>query len=184
MFKGIFNFFIRRKPPAKQQASEHHAATKHETVQRAISQLNELRDTVTDKNIHLKAKEFYSLVKATFREALSIKYEVTFQEIMEEIMNKKHFSPTLRDEVNAFLDELAMMEYGYEEFQKIAEEKRHAQEKMLHQYIAEMESEGEHIKGATKKKISGIVSESVPHNDREFLLSMIDKFKLLVHQIF
>jgi len=179
----MFNFFL-RKTPASKPVSERHVNLRHESVQKFNSQLLELRDTVTDKNIHLKAKEFYSLVKAAFREALGIKYEVTFQEIMEEIMNKKHFSPTLRDEVNSFLDELALMEYGYEEFQKIAEEKRHSQEKMLHQYISEMESEGDHIKGSTKKKISEIVSETVPHNDREFLLSMADKFKLLLHQIF
>ncbi|MFA5929267.1 MAG: hypothetical protein WC861_00115 [Candidatus Micrarchaeia archaeon] len=183
MLKGVFNFFLRKKPAPK-PVSEHHAGLKRESVQKFSAQLQELRDTVTDKNVHLKAKEFYSLVKAAFREALGIKYEVTFQEIMEEIASKKHFPPSLRDEVNAFLDELAMMEYGCEEFRKIAEEKRHAQEKMLHQYIAEMESEGDHIKGATKKKISGIVSENIPRNDREFLLSMADKFRLLLHQIF
>ena len=54
--------------------------------------------------------------------------------------------------MNAFLDELAMMEYGYEEFRKIAEEKRHEQEKLLKQYISELESEGDKIKGNTKKK--------------------------------
>ena len=183
MLQGVFNFFLRKKPAAK-PVSEHHAAIKRESVQKFNAQLKELRDTVTDKNIHVKAKDFYAMVKAAFRESIGIKYEVTFQEIMEEIVAKKHFSPTLRDEVNAFLDELAMMEYGYEEFQKIAEEKRHAQEVMLRQYITEMESEGDQIKGSTKKKISSIVSESVPHNDREFMLSMMDKFKLLLHQIF
>ncbi|MFA6214277.1 MAG: hypothetical protein WC717_03290 [Candidatus Micrarchaeia archaeon] len=183
MLKGILNFFVRKKPPAR-AVSEHRPSGRHESILKFSSQLSELRDTVTDKNVHIKAKEFYALVKMAFREALGIKYEVTFQEIMEEILSKKHFSPTLREEVNAFLDELAMMEYGYEEFRKIAEEKRHEQEKMLKQYISELESEGDRIKGNTKKKISEIVSESVPHNDREFLLSMADKFKVLVHQVF
>lgn len=182
MLRGIINFFIGKKP------KKHHFPEKHsnrkENIQKFSMKIEEIRDTLTESNVQSKAKEFYALVKSALKESLDIKYEATFQEILKEINEKQHFSATLREDIKAFLDELILMEYGREEFRKLVEEKRHQQEKMLKQYINELESEGEHIKSKTKKKISEIVSENIPHNDKEFLISMMDKFKVFLHRIF
>jgi hypothetical protein len=55
MLKGILNFFVRKKPPAK-SAVEHHGSSRRESVLKFSAQLSELRDTVTDKNVRIKAK--------------------------------------------------------------------------------------------------------------------------------
>ncbi|GEM_PF-3072491 len=157
---------------------------KRDQVHKISAKLSSLSETITDKNVRQKAREFYALVKGAFRDSLEIKYEVTFQEIQEIISDKKHFSASIRAEVNAFLEDLAMMEYGYVEFKDLLEKKRHEQEKLLHKYIAEMEHEGDHIKSKTKKKITRLVAENIPHNEREFLVRMLERFKPMLHRIF
>jgi len=155
-----------------------------EAALKYIAQIAQLRDAVTDKNVHEKAAEFYSLVKAAFKESLSLTYAATFQEIGGEVEKNQQYSSRLRDEVTSFLSDVAMMEYGYEEFRQIVEEKKHEKEQRLREYIAEMERDGDHLRKDTKQKIAGIVSESVPHTDREFLVRMVDRFRGLLHQMF
>jgi len=185
MFDMIFDFVRgkKRAPPQINSAEHERASRRRELAAKFGSELAELRETITDKNVKPKAHEFYALVKEAFKESLSLKYEATFQEIQEEINNHRHYSGTFRDEVDGFLDDVAMMEYGYDEFKKIVEDKRHLQEKQLHVYIAEMEKEGDHLHAQTKKKITQIVSENLPASDREFLIRMVDRFKPMLHQI-
>jgi len=185
LFDFLINAVLRRKHgkhvSAKEEASRQRMKA---ACQRYNAQLAVLRESITDKNARHKSAEFYSVIRDAFRESLSLKYEATIQEIAEEIEQEKHYSPRLREEVTHFLNEVVIMEYGYEEFRQLADEKKHEKERLLREYISEMENEGEHVKKDTKRKIAGIVAESVPHTDREFLVEMTDRFKPILHQLF
>lgn len=183
MFEMLLEFIKKRVRPHK-KTDELHKQRRKEAVQKFNAQLNDLKETLTDKNIKFKAREFYTLIKTVFKESLALKYEATFQEISEEIEKNRHYSSNLRQEVTDFLSDVAMMEYGYEEFRELVEEKKHEKEQLLKEYVLELEKEGEHVRKETKKKIARIVSESIPHTDKEFLVRMIDRFKTMTHQMF
>jgi hypothetical protein len=160
-----------------------HSAARKETAQTIYAKLQELRSSVTDRNVSEKTSEFYALVKSSLKELLSIKYEATFQEISEELDRRKHFSAQLREELDSFMEDVSVMEYGYLQFREIVDEKRHEQEKHLAEYLKDLEKQGEKVDKKLKKKIAAIVSDNVPHSDREFLLKTMDRFKSIVHQI-
>ena len=119
----------------------------------------------------------------SLKELLSIKYEATFQEITEEIGKRKKYPPQIQEELEKFLDDVSLMEYGYSHFEELLEEKRREQEKNLEMYIKEIERDGERVGKKTKKQIAAIVSDSVPHSDREFLVRMMDDFKAIAHHL-
>jgi len=147
------------------------------------SELNELRGSIMDKNVERKTAEFYSLTKRSLRELLAIKYEATFQEIVDEIEKKKHYSTKFREELDSFLEEVSLMEYGYAHFEELLEEKRKAQEKHLMGYLHDLEKVDGKVDAKTKKKIAAIVSDSVPHSNREYLVKMMDDFRSIMHQL-
>jgi hypothetical protein len=182
MLEMFLEFLKKRVHPHKKIDSAH---TEHrrEALQKFNVQLNDLKETMTDKNVKIKAHEFYTLVKTIFKESLALKYEATFQEITEEIEKNKHYNANLRQEIVDFLTDVGMMEYGYEEFRELVDSKKHEKEKMLKEYIDELEREGSHVKKETKRKIANVVSESIPHTDREFMLRMIERFKAMMHQM-
>jgi hypothetical protein len=184
MFDMLLNMLKRRKKHSVSAPADAERHKRHESYAKFVSELKSLKNTVNDSNVRQKSKEFYALVKEAFREAFGLEYQATFQEIQAEVDKRRHFSESMREEVDQFLEEMAFMEYGYEEFKEILGEKRHEQEMVLKKYIDDLEKEGDHIKDATKKKISGIVSESVPHTDKEFLVRTIDKFERYLHHIF
>lgn len=184
MFDMLVNMFRRRKKHSATNASGEQKGRKHEHYTHFSGELRNLRNSINESNVREKSREFYSLVKSAFREALDLKYEATFQEIQHEINAKRHYTESVRNELDSFLEELAFMEYGYEEFKELLSQKRHEQESKLKAYITELEKEGSHIKRDTKKKINDIVSESVPHTDKEFLVRIIDKFEYFLRHLF
>jgi len=152
-------------------------------MQNLNTEIRALRDSMTDKNVEQKASEFYALTKKSLMDALSIKYEATFQEIVAELEKKKRYSTKVREELDAFLEDISKMEYGYAHFEELLEEKRREQEKNLVKYIRELERDGEHVGTKTKKQIADIVSDNVPHSNREFLIKMMDDFKSIMQQL-
>lgn len=183
MFNILIDMLQGKRRLTKKEVPAKEKDARKEKLQGFVTQLRELRATVTDKNVGQKTPEFYALTKHALRELLSIKYEATFQEIVEEMEKSKRHPAKLREELNAFLEDISMMEYGYAQFKEVLNEKRREQEKHLAEYIKEIERDGERVDSKTKKKISEIVSDSVPHSDREFLIKMMDDFKLIMHQI-
>ncbi|MCX6769896.1 MAG: hypothetical protein NT051_04430 [Candidatus Micrarchaeota archaeon] len=157
--------------------------TRQSMLQKLNSELRDLRASVTDKNVEQKTSEFYALTKKALKEILSIKYEATFQEITEELEKKKHYSTKLREDLAAFLEDVSVMEYGYAHFEELLEDKRREQEKNLMGYIKELERDGEKVGKKTKSRIASIVSDSVPHSNREYLVRMMDDFKSIAHQL-
>ena len=157
--------------------------SKREALQKLNEEIRELRSSVTDRNVEEKTSEFYTLTKKSLKELLSIKYEATFQEITEEIGKRKKYPPQIQEELEKFLDDVSLMEYGYSHFEELLEEKRREQEKNLEMYIKEIERDGERVGKKTKKQIAAIVSDSVPHSDREFLVRMMDDFKAIAHHL-
>ncbi len=156
---------------------------KRETAAHIASELDKMYGLVTDRNFRDKSKEFYALVRTAFREALALKYEATVSEIQDEINKNQHFNPALRAEINAFLSDVALMEYGYPEFKAVLDEKKHEQEHLLHEYIRDLEKEGEHLKADTKRKIAAIVSDNIPHSDSQLLQKQIEQFRPLLYRI-
>ena len=155
---------------------------KQAALQTLNAEIHELRTSVTDKNVEQKTSEFYALTKKALKAILSIKYEATFQEIEDEL-GKKHYSAPFQEEVTAFLEDVSTMEYGYAHFEELLDEKRHEQEKHLMEYIKDLERDGDHVGKKTKKQIASIVSDSVPHSNREYLIKMMDDFKSIAHRL-
>ena len=184
MLELLFNVFRRKKKRPPAHSTEESRAKRKESYAHYSGELRSLRGSITDHNVKFKAKELYLLVKSAFRDSLSLKYEATFQEIEAEINARHHFPDTMREEISQFLEELAVMEYGYEEFRQIVTDEKNKQEKALREYISDLEKEGEHIRKTTKRKINEIVSEKVPHSEREFLLKIVDKFDYFLRHIF
>jgi len=177
----IANIFRKKKHHAPVSAAA--KSTKQNMLQRVNAELRDLRISVTDKNVEQKTSEFYALTKKTLKEILAIRYEATFQEITDELEKNKHYSTKLREELNAFLEDVSVMEYGYAHFEELLEDKRREQEKHLMEYIKDLERDGEKVKKNIKKQIASIVSDNVPHSNREYLIRMMDDFKSIVHQM-
>jgi len=174
---------LRGKKRAAPAADNTIRDSKREMLARLNNEIRELRASVTDRNVEEKTAEFYSLTKRSLKELLSIKYEATFQEITEELGKRKRYPPHIQEELERFLEDISLMEYGYAHFEELLEEKRREQEKHLVEYIKEIERDGEHVGAKTKKQIASIVSDSVPHSNREFLVKMMDDFKGIAHQL-
>ena len=54
----------------------------------------------------------------------------------------------------------------------------------VYEYIKDLESQGDKIGKNTKEKINRIVSESIPHTDKELLLHTMGKFKELIKKTY
>jgi hypothetical protein len=167
----------------KKKHVEEHRVRRREVLAKLSGELTKLEEVITEKNAHQKAREFYTIVRGAFKESLSLNYEATCQEVQEEINKRKHYSEDLREETNDFLSDVALMEYGYPQLNEILEEKRHEQEQKLRKYIHDLEDEGDHMKQDTKRKIATIVSENIPHTDKELLVKTIARFRSLLHRI-
>jgi hypothetical protein len=179
----LINLLHGKKRHAPPQADTAQKGAKSAALQKLNAEIRELRGSITEKNVEQKTKEFYALTKRALKDLLSIKYEATFQEIVDELDKKKHYSTKLREELDSFLEDVSLMEYGYAHFEELLDEKRHEQEKHLMEYIKELEREGEKVEKKTKKQIAAIVSDSVPHSNREYLIKMLDDFKSIAHQL-
>lgn len=112
-----------------------------------------------------------------------MRYEATIQEIQEEAARHRHYNDDLRGEVQEFLSDMAIMEYGYPEFRDKLKEKYHEREMVLHKYMKDLENEGDHVRRDTRQKITKLVSEKMPHSDREMLLEAIERFRSLLHRL-
>lgn len=183
--KPMFEFIgkiLKRKPHKKPE--EHHRELRSHTYAEILKELEEFEKSINDKNSQEYSKKFYGIVKKAFREGLGLKYEATIEEMKKEVQNHAHLSQDMRGELGIFLDDIAVMEYGYPEFKAIMEEERYEKERQLHEYIRDLESQGDRIKLETKKKINAIVSESIPHTDREMLLKASARFRAHISKLF
>jgi hypothetical protein len=181
MLELLKKVFGKKHHPSKEETVK--TDSRREAIHRINARLQELHSSINDHNTREKCSEFYELVKSSLREILSIKYEATFQEISEELEKRKRYSAAVHEELDSFLEDIGLMEYGYAQFKELLDEKRHDQEKHLMEYIHDLEREGEKVEKKTKKKIAAIVSDSVPHSDREFLIKMVERFRAILHQI-
>jgi len=162
-----------------------HEAKRKAAIAKFSHDIDQLEKAVSGgRDTSVRSKEFFLLVKSAFREAMDLKYQATFQEIWKEIDTKKRYTPALRDELKEFLETLTTMEYGYPYFKAVVEEKTYEREHQLAKYIKDLELEGEHIRKETKKKISELVAETMPHSDRELLQRNVSEFKAIMHKIF
>jgi hypothetical protein len=180
----LLEFIKRHRRPRKPIAAAPSSSPRKEMAAHLSSELAEIQRSITDGNAHAKAKEFYSLAKKAFKLSLGLEREVTFQEIAEEIDAKRHYPEDVRKHVGEFLEDIGMMEYGYEDFKDLIAAKRHDKERQLRVYIDDLEKEHTHITRETKKKISSIVSETLPSTDREFLVMMVERLRSFMHRLF
>jgi uncharacterized protein YnzC (UPF0291/DUF896 family) len=165
LFDFILDFLTRRKRVRKQALSPQ-VSQKKEAAAHLSSELAELQRSLTDGNVHAKAKEFYHLAKKAFKLSLGIEREVTFQEIAEEIELRRHYPDDMRKHALEFLEDIGMMEYGYEDFKELMAAKRHEKEKALRVYIEELEKQNTHIKKETKRRYRTLWQRPFPARTR------------------
>lgn len=182
MFDGILSILGKKKHAHRKDSAG--GPSRKELYGKFATELLGIKSTARDSNVQKKASEFYAVVKRAFKEALSLDYEPTFQEIQKEIETKRHFQGSIRTEIAKFLEELAEMEYGYEKFQELLKKKRQENEKALKACLTDLENDGEQVKDTVKKKIDRIAIDSVPKTDREFLIQTVDRFESFLSRIF
>ena len=182
MFEWVLNIF-RKKRHGFSAASHEDAATKRrENYSRFSSELMHLKNSIKRKNAKEKARQFFSLVRSACEQALSLKYQATFQEIQNEIRKSRHIAPDLRDEMDKFLEDISLLDYDWEDYHDILGKKK--QEQQLRDSIAKLQKSENNIGDSLKKKISKIIQKSKPLSDREFLVRMVERFEGYLHHLF
>ena len=184
MLDALLNAFRKKKQAVAAGGQGGAMAKRQEMAEYYVGALQIFRESVTDENVEGKAREFYALVKSSFHEALALDYEPTFQEMQKEIGKRRHLAGLARAEMGRFLGELASLEYGRDDLGKMLCSRKKERDGLLRECIADIESEGAHIKEATKRKIRAISAEGAPRTERELLIDYVNRLEQHLLKLF
>ena len=184
MYSGLMFGFVKKFFNKDKERRGSKLVEREKRLSEINMQLNAIEDSVSRSNVKKTSKEFFELVKKSFKQLMGLHYQATFQELQEEVTKrKKEYPEEFRKQVHIFLDKVSVMEYGYPEFRSIVKNEHRDREALLRQYIKDMEIEGDHIKRETKKRIYSIINDEIPHDDHELLLKVAAEFRELINHV-
>jgi len=146
-----------------------------------LAEADGIKTSVNDVILNDKARQFFKLVRRSFRKLFGINYECTFDELKSELECKVS-EKGLKNDLRVFLEELEHFEYGFPGFEDEQRRVKAKEKQEIFHYLHELEAEGKKIDKKLEKDVEELFQDDVSDSTR-LLVKFIHEFEELLKRI-